>query len=80
MNGYTKGARNELFALRPAPIQVKFICPFFVDNRCTSFTILQFVTVYVCNLVYTEFILVQLHRNLLAYRKTLEFFPGTNQY
>lgn len=21
MNGYTKGARNELFALRPAPIQ-----------------------------------------------------------
>lgn len=22
MNGYTKGARNELFALRPAPIQV----------------------------------------------------------
>ncbi|EMP39158.1 hypothetical protein UY3_03528 [Chelonia mydas] len=23
MNGYTKGARNELFALRPAPIQVK---------------------------------------------------------
>lgn len=23
MNGYTKGARNELFALRPAPVQVK---------------------------------------------------------
>lgn len=23
MNGYTKGARNELFALRTAPIQVK---------------------------------------------------------
>ena len=23
MNGYTKGARNEIFALRPAPIQVK---------------------------------------------------------
>lgn len=23
MNGYTKGARNELFALRPAPIQVR---------------------------------------------------------
>ena len=22
MNGYTKGARNELFALRPAPVQV----------------------------------------------------------
>ena len=22
MNGYTKGARNELFAMRPAPIQV----------------------------------------------------------
>lgn len=22
MNGYTKGARNEIFALRPAPIQV----------------------------------------------------------
>ena len=24
MNGYTKGARNEIFALRPAPIQVHF--------------------------------------------------------
>lgn len=24
MNGYTKGARNEIFALRPAPIQVNF--------------------------------------------------------
>ena len=23
MNGYTKGARNEIFALRPAPIQVR---------------------------------------------------------
>ena len=23
LNGYTKGARNEIFALRPAPIQVK---------------------------------------------------------
>ena len=23
MNGYTKGARNELFALRPAPVQVR---------------------------------------------------------
>ena len=22
MNGYTKGARNEIFALKPAPIQV----------------------------------------------------------
>lgn len=22
MNGYTKGARNEIFALRPAPLQV----------------------------------------------------------
>lgn len=22
MNGYTKGARNELFALKPAPVQV----------------------------------------------------------
>lgn len=28
MNGYTKGARNELFALRPAPIQVRAICNF----------------------------------------------------
>lgn len=25
MNGYTKGARNELFALRPAPVQVSII-------------------------------------------------------
>lgn len=24
MNGYTKGARNEIFAIRPAPIQVCF--------------------------------------------------------
>ena len=23
MNGYTKGARNEIFALRPTPIQVR---------------------------------------------------------
>ncbi len=23
MNGYTKGARNEIFALKPAPIQVR---------------------------------------------------------
>ena len=22
LNGYTKGARNEIFALKPAPIQV----------------------------------------------------------
>lgn len=26
MNGYTKGARNELFALRPAPVQVSLTC------------------------------------------------------
>ena len=25
LNGYTKGARNEIFALRPAPIQVSFM-------------------------------------------------------
>lgn len=25
MNGYTKGARNELFALRPAPVQVSYL-------------------------------------------------------
>jgi protein O-GlcNAc transferase len=25
MNGYTKGARNEIFALRPAPIQVMWL-------------------------------------------------------
>ena len=24
-NGYTKGARSELFALRPAPVQVSFM-------------------------------------------------------
>ena len=29
MNGYTKGARNEIFALRPAPIQVRFLFDFF---------------------------------------------------
>lgn len=25
LNGYTKGARNEIFALRPAPIQVSYM-------------------------------------------------------
>ncbi|EPB65284.1 hypothetical protein ANCCEY_15653, partial [Ancylostoma ceylanicum] len=25
MNGYTKGARNEIFALRPAPLQVMWL-------------------------------------------------------
>ena len=29
---------------------------------------------------YTEFILVRLCRKLLAYRNTLEYVPGTNQY
>ncbi len=28
MNGYTKGARNEIFALRPAPVQVKVLVKF----------------------------------------------------
>ena len=31
-------------------------------------------------LLYTEFILVRLCRNLLAYRNTVESVPGTNQY
>lgn len=25
LNGYTKGARNEVFALRPAPVQVNYM-------------------------------------------------------
>ena len=25
MNGYTKGARNEIFALRPAPVQAMWL-------------------------------------------------------
>jgi protein O-GlcNAc transferase len=25
LNGYTKGARNELFALHPAPLQVHYV-------------------------------------------------------
>ena len=29
MNGYTKGARNEIFALRPAPLQVIVSCCYF---------------------------------------------------
>ena len=29
MNGYTKGARNEIFALRPAPVQVSLQFPSF---------------------------------------------------
>ena len=32
------------------------------------------------DLDYTEFILVWLWKNLLAYRNTLGFVPGTNQY
>lgn len=32
MNGYTKGARNEIFALRPAPIQVSNILFFLSDS------------------------------------------------
>lgn len=25
LNGYTKGARNEIFALRPAPVQTSYM-------------------------------------------------------
>ena len=32
MNGYTKGARNELFALRPAPIQVNYTLVYTKDQ------------------------------------------------
>lgn len=28
MNGYTKGARNEIFALKPAPVQVHILCTY----------------------------------------------------
>ena len=39
MNGYTKGARNEIFALKPAPIQVHITChacvPRTVPCTCT---------------------------------------------
>ena len=34
MNGYTKGARNEIFALRPAPIQVS--SRFYVNKNFVS--------------------------------------------
>ena len=33
LNGYTKGARTEIFALRPAPIQVGSICAQRDKNR-----------------------------------------------
>jgi hypothetical protein len=33
LGGYTKGARNELFALRPAPVQVRRVV---VENACAS--------------------------------------------
>ena len=40
LNGYTKGARNEIFALRPAPIQVSYMgfCGTMGarSNRCAS--------------------------------------------
>lgn len=36
MNGYTKGARNEIFALRPAPIQVRLKSEIEIAKR--SFT------------------------------------------
>lgn len=26
LNGYTKGARNEIFALQPAPVQARMLC------------------------------------------------------
>ena len=38
MNGYTKGARNEIFALRPAPIQVHFYLPSIERGWCKRFT------------------------------------------
>ena len=40
MNGYTKGARNEIFALKPAPIQVKRSVSLFV---CLSVSLSVFV-------------------------------------
>lgn len=38
MNGYTKGARNEIFALRPAPIQVgsSFFFVLHLDDSISS--------------------------------------------
>lgn len=34
MNGYTKGARNELFALRPAPVQVSLFINTTHNEHC----------------------------------------------
>ena len=39
MNGYTKGARNEIFALRPAPVQVIVVsvnCIDYQSNLCSA--------------------------------------------
>ena len=38
MNGYTKGARNEIFALRPTPIQVTIFDQFvwYIGTRVIS--------------------------------------------
>ncbi|XP_050543771.1 UDP-N-acetylglucosamine--peptide N-acetylglucosaminyltransferase 110 kDa subunit-like [Daktulosphaira vitifoliae] len=67
MNGYTRGARNEIFALRPAPIQVMwlgypstsgapFMDYFISDVICSPQELLHFYTekvVYLNRSVYT---------------------------
>ena len=45
-----------------------------------TFLLLPLATCYIYVLVYTEFILTQLCRKLLAYRNTLESVPETTQY
>lgn len=45
MNGYTKGARNELFALRPAPVQVG---PVQVLNVCLPLLRLRVALPAIC--------------------------------
>ena len=52
---------------------------FFLKNKLYAFE--EYIKlIYTSSLVYTEFILVQMCRKLLAYRNTLQSLPGTNQY
>ena len=44
MNGYTKGARNEIFAFRPAPVQVRCLHDFKKFPFTTGFPVVTVLT------------------------------------
>ncbi len=55
LNGYTKGARNEIFALQPAPVQVKWI---YLSDPCTPADV---ITATVLHVLLCFTVLVQFH-------------------